>query len=297
MAKIKWIKLSIDMFDDEKIRLIESMPEADTVLVIWIKLLALAGKTNASGYIYLAENIPYTEEMISTLFNRPLNTVRMALNILQKFKMISIDEEEYIKVENWEKHQNVDAMERVRANTRKRVEKHRAAKKLLQAPETPEMDGGNAPIAPQPEPSKRTGKRVYIDGDVELDLAKHLYHRMLENNPEAKKPNFQVWADHVRLMIERDNRKPEQIKNMIDWCQNDSFWKSNILSTKKLRDRYDQLKVRAMQEYERNNMQNGGAANNRQRRNEDVFNNILNGGGVIEIRGNSNDNEGNNQLL
>lgn len=296
MAKIKWIKLSIDMFDDEKIRLIESMPEADTVLVIWIKLLAQAGKTNASGYIYLAENIPYTEEMLATLFNRPLNTVRMALNILQKFKMIRIDSDEYIKVENWEKHQNVDAMERVRENTRKRVEKHRIAKKMLQAPTQDAEPSQDTP--PSPNPPKRTGKRVYIEGDVELELSKHLYNKMLENNPDAKAPNFQVWADHIRLMIERDNRKPEQIRNMIDWCQNNSFWKSNILSTKKLRDRYDQLKVKALQEYGQNNGRGtSGGANNRQQRNEDVFNNILNGGDLLEIRGNSNGDEGNNQLL
>ena len=66
-VKVKWIKLSTTMFEDEKIRLIESMPEADTLLIIWIKLLAQAGKTNASGYIFLNENIPYTEDMLATL--------------------------------------------------------------------------------------------------------------------------------------------------------------------------------------------------------------------------------------
>ncbi len=42
MAEVKWIKLSTSMFEDEKIRLIESMPEADTLLIIWIRLLAQA---------------------------------------------------------------------------------------------------------------------------------------------------------------------------------------------------------------------------------------------------------------
>lgn len=46
MAEIKWIKLSVNMFDDEKIKLIETMPEADTIIVIWVKLLALAGRSN-----------------------------------------------------------------------------------------------------------------------------------------------------------------------------------------------------------------------------------------------------------
>ena len=55
MSEVKWIKLSTSMFEDEKIRLIESMPEADTLLIIWIRLLAQAGKTNASGYIFLSK--------------------------------------------------------------------------------------------------------------------------------------------------------------------------------------------------------------------------------------------------
>ncbi len=83
MSEVKWIKLSTQMFEDEKIKLIEQMPESDTILIIWVKLLSQAGKTNASGYIYLNQNIPYTDEMLATIFNRPLPIVRMALNTFQ----------------------------------------------------------------------------------------------------------------------------------------------------------------------------------------------------------------------
>ncbi len=72
MGEIKFVKLSTHMFDDEKIKLIEQMPEADTLLIIWVKLLAQAGKTNASGYIFLSENVPYTDEMLAAIFSRPL---------------------------------------------------------------------------------------------------------------------------------------------------------------------------------------------------------------------------------
>src|SRR5690625_7572426 len=91
MADIKWIKLSTSMFDDEKIRLIEQMPDADTILVIWVKLLAQAGKTNASGYIYLSENIPYTDEMLATIFDRPISNVRLALQTFEQIGMLAID--------------------------------------------------------------------------------------------------------------------------------------------------------------------------------------------------------------
>ncbi|HFD6939700.1 phage replisome organizer N-terminal domain-containing protein, partial [Enterococcus faecalis] len=78
MAEISWIKLKTTMFDDEKIKLIQSMPEADAILVIWIRLLVLAGKTNDEGLIYIQRNMPYTEEMLATLFSKPVNVVRLA---------------------------------------------------------------------------------------------------------------------------------------------------------------------------------------------------------------------------
>jgi predicted phage replisome organizer len=118
------------MFDDEKIKLIESMPDHDALLIIWIKLLAQAGKSNASGYLFLTQNIPYTEEMLATIFNRPLNTVRMALETFRKFGMIDITDD-CIHICNWEKHQNVCGMEAIREQTRKRVQKHREKQKQI----------------------------------------------------------------------------------------------------------------------------------------------------------------------
>lgn len=131
MAEVKWIKITTTMFDDEKIRLIEAMPEKDTVLIIWIKLLVLAGKCNNNGFIYLSENIPYTEEMLATLFNRPLNTIRMALQTFKTFGMIEMKDNHLIYIANWDKHQNVEGMERIREQTKKRVAKYREKKKLL----------------------------------------------------------------------------------------------------------------------------------------------------------------------
>lgn len=131
MAEVKWIKITTNMFDDEKIKLIDAMPERDTIHYIWIRLLTQAGKTNAAGYIFLTENIPYTEEMLSTLFNRQPNSVRYALKILSKYNMIKIGTNNIIKITNWEKHQNVDKMESIREYNRIAKKKERERKKLL----------------------------------------------------------------------------------------------------------------------------------------------------------------------
>ena len=72
--EVKWIKVVTDIFDDEKILMIETLPECDTIIVIWFKLLCLAGKQNNSG-VFQMGRIPYTDEMFATIFRRPLNTV------------------------------------------------------------------------------------------------------------------------------------------------------------------------------------------------------------------------------
>ena len=129
MADVKWIKIATNIFDNKKIRIIESMPEGDTIIVIWFKILMLAGTVNDVGSVYFTKDIPYTEQMLSTLFGRPLQIVQLALRTFEKFGMIEIVND-FIHVSNWEKYQNVEGLERVRELTRLRVNKHREAKRL-----------------------------------------------------------------------------------------------------------------------------------------------------------------------
>lgn len=137
MSQVKWIKLETGMFDDEKIKIIESMPDCDTLLVLWVKMLTLAGRVNSGGYIFLSDTIPYTDELLATVFHRPLNTVRLALQTFQRFGMITQDEKG-IFLPNFEKHQNTAGLDKIREDTRKRVAAYRERQqlKLIDAPKT-----------------------------------------------------------------------------------------------------------------------------------------------------------------
>lgn len=130
LAEVKWIKITTDIFDDEKILLIESLPERDSLLVIWFKLLCMAGRQNNSGVFMLNDRIAYTDEMLATIFRRPLNTVRLALTTFESYGMIEIIDN-VITIPKWEKHQNIDGMEKIKEQNRARVAKHRAKQKLL----------------------------------------------------------------------------------------------------------------------------------------------------------------------
>lgn len=143
VAEVKWIKICTDIFDDEKILLIESMPDSDAIIVVWFKLLCLAGRQNNGGVFMLNDRIAYTDEMLATILRRPLNTVRMALQAFESFGMVEIVNGA-VTIPNWEKHQSIDKLEAIRKKNRQRVAKHRERQRLLTSGE--DADGCNVTV-------------------------------------------------------------------------------------------------------------------------------------------------------
>ena len=135
MADVKWIKITTDIFSDEKILLLEQMPDADSLLVIWFKLLCMAGKENNYGIFLMRNRMPYTEEMLATIFRRPLNTVRLALSTFEAYGMIEI-EDDVICIPNWEKHQNIEGMEKMKEQNRIRQQRYREKQKQALLPDS-----------------------------------------------------------------------------------------------------------------------------------------------------------------
>lgn len=130
MADVKWIKIAVDMFDNRKIKQIGSMPEGDSLLLMWVQLLCLAGNVNDGGFIYLTKEIPYTDEMLATQFNKPISTVRLALKTFEQFGMIEIINN-MIFLSSWEKYQSTDRLATIREKDRERKRRKREAEKLL----------------------------------------------------------------------------------------------------------------------------------------------------------------------
>lgn len=128
MADVKWIKIATDIFNDEKILLIESLPEADTIITIWFKLLCLAGRQNNSGIFIMNDKIPYTDKMLATIFRRKEASVQMALKTFQEFEMIEIVDN-VITIPNWDKYQKLDAYEAKKAYDRQYQAKKRLEQK------------------------------------------------------------------------------------------------------------------------------------------------------------------------
>lgn len=132
MADVKWIKITTDMFDNRKIKHLRRLPDGDSIVLIWVMLLTLAGRCNSGGMIFLTENIPYTPKMLADELDFEESTVQLALTALEQLGMIQTDSAGFLAVTGWTEHQNIEGMERIREQTRKRVQKHRAEQKLLQ---------------------------------------------------------------------------------------------------------------------------------------------------------------------
>lgn len=129
MADVKWIKIVTDVFEDEKILIIDSDSKADSIIVIWFKLLCLAGKQNNGG-VFLIGGKPYTEETFATVFRRPINTVKNALKVFENLGMIEIVNGT-VTITNWEKHQSLDAYEKKKERDRLYQAERRATKKEI----------------------------------------------------------------------------------------------------------------------------------------------------------------------
>lgn len=122
--------MATNIWDNRKIVQIESLPDGDTIIVIWLKLLCLAGTTNDSGMVYFTKEIPYTEQMLATLFNRPLATIQFALKVFQEFEMISIIDD-FLQISNWKKYQNIEGMDKIREQNRIRKQNQRERQKIM----------------------------------------------------------------------------------------------------------------------------------------------------------------------
>ena len=129
MADVKWIKITTDVFDNRKIRMIEKMPEGDAIIIIWFKILCLAGTINDNGMVMFTPEIPYTEEMIASQFDRPISIIRLAFQTFLRFGMIDVVDN-IMMISNWEKYQNIEGMEKIREQNRLRKRKERERKLL-----------------------------------------------------------------------------------------------------------------------------------------------------------------------
>lgn len=201
MADVKWIKITTDIFDDEKILLIESLPDAYAIITVWFKLLCLAGKQNNSG-VFMMGQIAYTDKMLATIFRMKEATVTMALQTFEQFGMVEIVDG-VITIPNWNKHQTLDAYEKKKARDRLYQQERRAAQKAL-------ISGENI----KSSDSKPTASSDVVVSDKDIDKELDIEEEKEKNN---KKENRHKYGEYLNVLL--SDRDLEKLKSEfpVDW--------------------------------------------------------------------------------
>lgn len=182
MSEIKWIKIVVDMFEDSKIEFIRSLPEGDSIIVTWIQMMSIAGKSNMGGYLMVTDDIPYSEQFLSTKLKRSPVFVQFALETLMKLKMINIEDGPY-HITNWEKHQNVDGMEKVKLQNKERKRKQREREKLLLLEENAQMSrDSHVTVTKEVTPCHAP--------DIDLEIDKELKHIVVSKESDIAFERF-----------------------------------------------------------------------------------------------------------
>ena len=190
----------------------------------WWSLLLLAGDSLNPGIVELRKNVAHTPSTLAFMLNIDPRTVRKCTDKLVSVGKIVILNDGRIQICNWQKYQT--RYEKYYKNNNKDYEEE--IKK--------DTKNNGISMPGRLEEEKKKSKKCILS-ELLFDLIK-------ERSNNFKQPNFKIWNKHIDLMIRIDKRDPKEIKQIIIWCQANTFWQNNILSTAKLRKQYDQLALK-----------------------------------------------------
>lgn len=193
MAEVKWIKITTDMFDNRKIRHLRRLPDGNSIVLIWVMLLTMAGRCNSGGMIFLTENIPYTPKMLADELNFEETTVQLALNALDKLGMICTNDDGFLAVTGWEEHQNIEGMEKIRESRRLAQARWRAKRAALPT----------STVDSTVDSTKIQSNNAEEDKERELELEKDsiIYTSVIDYLNQKAGTNYRASSKKTRSLI------------------------------------------------------------------------------------------------
>ena len=115
-------------------------------------------------------------------------------------------------------------------------------------------EGDGAMVEAEDKPKRGRKKRMYSKDDRYYQMAEFFHSKIMDhaakNHVEhlVRNAPLEKWADDFRKIVEIDERDTKELQRIIDWCTQHHFWSSNILSPKKLREKYVTLGIQMAQE-------------------------------------------------
>jgi predicted phage replisome organizer len=222
MSDVKWIKIVVNIFDDEKIRYIETLPNGDETIVIWFRLLCLAGKSNSSGMLMMTDKIAYTDEMLASIFNREIKSIQLALNTFLKLEMIEMMDHA-IYIANWNKHQSLEKLEQKKIYDREYQKKKREERLLENRTSIVRADNDN--------------RVTELELEIEVELEEEVIINNHNKGDKKKKERITcLYLDHVYLTDEEVEKLGERVNEYIHYL---NMWlEENPAYRKKSKNHY-----------------------------------------------------------
>lgn len=114
-----WFKVSADVFDSEKIKILRADTKiGDSLALMWFFLLALARKKNDGGYVYATEGVAYTPKTLAAVGGFKPKIAETALEVFRQYNMIDIEENGYIYIVGWGEYQNAEELSKLKERER-----------------------------------------------------------------------------------------------------------------------------------------------------------------------------------
>ena len=178
---MEWVKITCNILDHRKIKLIRKVSRGDTLVLLWLLLIAEAGKCGRGGALLVSENTPCTAETLSLLLAMPKAIVEQGLALFTQLQMIEW-QEDVPCIRNWRKYQSEDKLELRREKERLRQQRHRQKE-----------PGGPPPVSqPVSQPMSQPMSQP-VSQPVSRDVT-------LENRQEKNRVE-KTTTDSVRLLL------------------------------------------------------------------------------------------------
>lgn len=249
--KYYYLKLKDNFFDDEKIQIIEAMPDGDTYVNILLKLYLRSLKRD--GKLMATDRIPYSPETLAAVVKKPVGVVRAAVEIFRQFELVEV-------LDNGEMYM-LDIQNFIGTSSTEGDRKREYRRKIADAKEgkdnkLPPVKNGHLSDERPPEIRDKRLDNIYSSvkperakfkySEKDMKLAEKLKELVSNLYPQtAEKANLESWANQFRLLHESDGYNYREIGEVMLWALNDDFWQKNIRSADKFRKQFEQLKVKS----------------------------------------------------
>lgn len=220
---MKWFKHMSDAYMDEKLDLIIDEFGYEGYGRWWVILELIAKQMDGSDKCF----VEYSWVKWQTFLKGKRNKLETFLERLENVSLLNLERSENkLKI-------TCPKLLKLRDNYSADLE----VKKNKSPPQLPSKE-----VEEEVEEEKNKSKKKF--SDQQMALAKYFYSTLLVENPEHKKPNFDSWANTIRLANESDGRSLDDLRKVWAWCRTDDFWRGNVLSPEKLRKQFDQLIIK-----------------------------------------------------